>query len=176
MWNQKIALSVTLFSGVLVIMALSATGSRQETRRASAVGPANSAPAEGVWVGHWKADGDPGAGKSLICKTVQTGPDTWTATFNAVCDQDYSFTMEVPGRRVDDRVEFAVTVDLGADYGGEYHWSGVVVSEDFDGVYTNAHYNGTFHMAKATDGDAPATGIYCEIPPTGGLARSQQTP
>jgi hypothetical protein len=65
---------------------------------------------------------------------------------------------------------------LGENYGGEYHWSGAVVGEDFDGVYTNAHYNGTFHMAKATDRDVQAAGIYCEIPRTGGIARSQPPP
>jgi hypothetical protein len=176
MLNQKIALSVTLFTGVLLIFALSETGSRQATHRISTAGGDNLSPGEGVWAGYWKADGDPGAGKSLVCKTVQIGPDTWTATFHAVCDKDYAFTMDVPGRRVDDRVEFAVTVNLGEDYGGEYHWRGAVVGGEFDGVYTNAHYNGTFHMAKATDRDVPATGISCEIPQKGGLAQSQPTP
>lgn len=134
-------------------------------QKAFAIDPQNRSPVNGVWAGNWKADGELGAGKSLVCETIQTGDDTWTATFHAVCDQDYSFTMEMPGRRVGQDILFEVTVDLGENFGGVYHWTGQVAGEQFHGRYTNAKYNGTFQMAKSAE-TAMNTGVSCEIPVT----------
>ncbi|MCA9075069.1 MAG: hypothetical protein KDA93_08555 [Planctomycetaceae bacterium] len=135
----------------------------QTSQKAFAIDPINESPVNGFWAGRWKADAEPGEGKSLTCETIQVGEDEWKATFNAVCDKDYSFTMDLPGRKVGDEVVFEVSVDLGEAFGGEYHWTGKVVGDEFNGEYTNAKYNGAFQMTKS-DEAAMNTEAYCEVP------------
>ncbi len=139
------------------------THTTHPTQKAFASDPATESPVNGFWAGRWKADAEQGEGKQLTCETIQVSEDEWKATFNAVCDKDYSFTMDMPGKRVGDEVVFEVSVDLGEAFGGEYHWTGKVIGEEFNGEYTNAKYNGTFKMSKS-DEAAVNAGAYCEVP------------
>ncbi|MGD9854594.1 MAG: hypothetical protein AB7U20_06535 [Planctomycetaceae bacterium] len=167
MWSERIAVAAAVVTLALLNMALWAgTGVGPSPHVAHKVPSADrqgGAPVDGVWVGRWKADVEPGEGKSLMCETVQVGEHAWKATFNAVCDQDYAFTMEVPGRREGEDIVFEATVDLGEQYGGEYHWTGQVVGDEFSGRYTHAKYNGTFRMTKSPDG-VIEPGVYCKVP------------
>ena len=168
MHHQRLALSATL---VVVGLTLTALIAVPKSGRAThfAMKPTSTASdslsgVNGIWVGHWKADGEPGEGKSLMCETVQVGEHSWKATFNAVCDKDYAFTMEVPGRREGDKVLFEATVDLGPLFGGEYRWSGQTKGDEFCGEYSHTKYNGTFTMTRSADGVIDQ-GVYCRVPP-----------
>lgn len=146
-----------------ILTGCSEPASIKTTQKAFAIDPPSASPVKGFWVGQWKADAEQGEGKQLTCETIQVSEDEWKATFNAVCDKDYSFTMDMPGRKVGDEVVFEVSVDLGEAFGGEYHWTGKVVGNEFNGEYTNAKYNGTFQMTKS-DEVAINDGAFCEVP------------
>lgn len=166
---------ITAISALLTSCLMTGCGgesSTQGVQKAFAIDPSAESPVNGFWAGRWKADAEPGEGKPLTCETIQVGEDEWKATFNAVCDKDYSFTMDMPGRKVGDEVVFEVSVDLGEAFGGEYHWTGKVVGDEFNGEYTNAKYNGTFQMTKS-DEAAMNTGAYCEVP---GESTDQDSP
>lgn len=169
MFHQRLAVSATVLAFGMVFLALMAgpdSGlATQTARKVTAAGSQFDSPVNGIWVGRWKADLEPGEGKSLMCETVQVSEDAWKATFNAVCDKDYAFTMEVPGRREGegDNVIFEATVDLGEAFGGEYHWVGHVEGDEFRGVYTHPKYKGTFHMTRSLDG-VIEPGVYCKVP------------
>lgn len=183
MWLERMAVAAAVGTMALLNMALWAGANvspAPDGPRSGLVADCPHASANGsVWVGRWKADIEPGDGKPLMCEIVQIGEHAWKATFNAVCDKDYAFTMEVPGRREaeGEDVVFEATVDLGEQYGGMYHWTGRVVGDEFSGVYRHAKYNGTFQMVRSSEA-VIEPGVYCTVPaaPAGGVAQPHSAP
>jgi hypothetical protein len=55
------------------------------------------------------------------------------------------------GRRAEGGVVFAGEVDLGAEGGGIYKWTGRADGQRFTGQYTSRLYNGTFSMDKVRE-------------------------
>jgi len=125
-------------------------------------------PAKGQWVGTWSAvgsNGDGGQYISALC--IQKGPGEWLATFDAVCNAEYSFTVEMTGRQEGDKVIFEGDADLGEQYGGVFHWSGIVENGKFLGKYKAANYDGSFEMTKAEPEEVSM--IFCPAPGVAGV-------
>jgi len=124
--------------------------------------PATRSPVTGLWIGTWKEMNHPGEGRTLRCTCLQTGTGQWKATFDAECGRPASFTFDLQGRQIGDRVVFEDTVDLGPENGGVYHWRGEVNGSEFTGTYKSEGYDGGFQMVKAEE-NAAASGAVCLV-------------
>lgn len=153
--------SLVLFLAVGILASSCARTSTVTT--AQQVPITKNSPATGVWVGKWKAVGEPGDGKLLRVTLLETEPKVWKAKFDAVCDKDYSFVFDIPGREVGDKIVFDQEVDLGAQNGGRYRWKGEVQGKKFIGEYQSSAYKGNFTLEKKDDQGA-SLGEYCPNP------------
>jgi hypothetical protein len=124
---------------------------------------ADKSMAEGTWVGEWQALGaQPGdAGKFISAKCLEVRPGEWIAKFDAVCDSEYTFTVEMAGQEREGMVVFAGVADLGVY--GVYNWSGQVDGQTFVGQYEGGGHQGGFTMLKEPEFD-PVVEAFCEAP------------
>ena len=77
--------------------------------------PTTRSPVTGLWVGTWKEKNHPGEGRALRCTCLQTGTGQWKATFDAECGQPASFTFDLQGRQIGDRVVLQNAAVIGSD-------------------------------------------------------------
>ncbi len=108
-----------------------------------------SCDVSGHWTGTWWAQTPEPAErecKSLEC-TVVGGDTAWQAVFKAECDQSYTFSVAMDGRRSGEAVLFKGTTDLG-EQGGVFDWIGRADQEEFVGFFTSSHYVGAFSLKR----------------------------
>jgi hypothetical protein len=107
----------------------------------------------GKWTGTWSAF-DPGAGDAPQGERLRMEADVrrdgaaWTATFEANCGGEYSYSVTMAGRTAGDVVLFTGSADLGSENGGVFDWIGRASDRAFIGFYTSAGYTGMFALSR----------------------------
>ena len=101
----------------------------------------------GEWSGHW-TDTRPEYAKSggdFSCSAVQKSENVWTCTFKL--GKTRQWVVELKGKRVDGKLTFGATTDLGSVQ-GLYTWNGVLSDEGFSGEYFGPDEQGVFKMGR----------------------------
>ena len=101
----------------------------------------------GEWSGHW-TDTRPEYAKSggdFSCVAIQKSENVWTCTFKL--GKTRQWVVELKGKRVDGKLTFGGTTDLGSVQ-GLYTWKGVLSDEGFSGEYFGPDEQGVFKMAR----------------------------
>jgi hypothetical protein len=112
---------------VLCVLALSLGGCASDFKSqwASAAGHPHD-PFSGRWAGEWRSTRGSHHG-ALECVFEKTGAETYKANFDAHwLKMSASYAVDFHTRRVGDHLLFEGTHDLGALYGGIYHYNGDV--------------------------------------------------
>jgi hypothetical protein len=84
--------------------------------------------------------------KRLDCSVAHSAA-AWQATFDAQCDQAYTFAITMEGRQAGEAVLFRGATDLGAQ-GGVFDWIGRATETEFMGFFTSSHYVGQFRLER----------------------------
>lgn len=105
----------------------------------------------GTWNGTWWYGDRVDEGQPLSCTCTQIGPNQWTATFDAQYGGRSLYTFDITGKKDGDAVLFEGAVDLGADHGGVYQWTGAARGDTFTGEYSSEKAEGAFRMSKVVE-------------------------
>ena len=102
----------------------------------------------GEWSGRW-TDSRPEYAKSggdFSCVAIQKSENVWTCTFKL--GKTRQWVVELKGKRVDGKLTFGATTDLGSVQ-GLYTWKAVLSDDSFDGEYDGPDEKGVFKMGRA---------------------------
>lgn len=102
----------------------------------------------GEWTGKW-TDTRPEYSKSggdFSCAAVEKSPNVWTCTFKL--GKTRQWVVELKGKRVDGKLQFGATTDLGS-LQGLYTWTATLSAEGFMGEYDGPDEKGIFKMERA---------------------------
>jgi hypothetical protein len=103
----------------------------------------------GLYQGDWYGPNPDRSLGELDCSIARKDAETWDATFSATFGGFGEYDVSLEGKRVDDKVVFEGSIDLGETSGGVFDWTGEIVGDQFNGSYTSKFINGTFRMVKA---------------------------
>lgn len=109
--------------------------------------PSNMPQVSGAWAGRWDSS-HPGHGGGLKCVVKEAGPQKWDAVFTAEFGPTKSYNVKLEGKPGDGAVLFGGKVDLGANDGGVFTWTGKATATEFTGKYEGGGDTGVFKMAR----------------------------
>lgn len=103
-------------------------------------------PVMGNWKGNWKND-DEGSG-DLSAQIIALGDGRYQGIFTASYGETSKYQVPMQGETKNNAVMFEGRVDLGADQGGVFQWTGEVREGTFEGRYTSKKDRGRFEMKR----------------------------
>ena len=117
----------------------------------------------GNWKGSWKNEGE-GEG-DLSAQIIALGDGKYHGVFTASYGKTSIYQVPMAGETKGASVTFSGAVDLGADQGGVFEWTGEVREGAFHGKYTSKKDRGRFDM-KHVQAEPPSLGA---DPPEGAV-------